>query len=159
MVKIHFSETKFNLLNKYDSLLISRKNLHEKYYLLFLFFYRDYFIYKLVNKLMYNGEKLIALHILRSSLLMLKNIIGFQPFFLFKHICFKMRQLFKIQKKVIRQSKTFYLPLLLKPHNQVTYGINHIIKCSKQLSLEEKKPIHICLCIILLNSFISHNNK
>lgn len=155
MVKIHISEHKYSSLSRFDDLLINRQNKLNRYYVFFLFFYSDFFVYKIINKLMFHGKKSVALSLFRKSLSYLKSFLGFQPFFFFKHISFKMRQLFKIQKTLIRQSKSIYLPLLLKPHNQIIYGMNHLISCAKQLSLEEHLDISYSLSIVWLNSFIS----
>jgi ribosomal protein S7 len=158
MVKTHVSELRYRVLSKYDSISTSRKN---KYTMLFLFFYKDYFLYKLLNKLMRNGNKYIALSILRQSLFILKQYIGFQPFFLFKHVSFRMRQLYKIEKKTVRrrnmdkESKVYYRPLSLMPHNQIAYGINNLIICAKQLVRDEKQHMSKALSIVFLNSFIS----
>jgi len=65
-----------------------------------------------------------------------------------------MRQIFKAQKTVIRQVKVTYLPLLLKPYNKVTYGINHIIASSKQISLDENKKMFEAMSIVLINCFV-----
>jgi ribosomal protein S7 len=155
MANIHLSEHKYRFLQKYDVLLLSRKN---RYTMLFLFFYKDYFIYKILNKLMVDGNKYVAIAILRASLLQLKNYLGFQPFFIFKHVSFRMRQLFKVQKTIVgykdRESKEYYMPFLLKPHNQITYGINHLVACAKQIALEEHMPMPNAMSIVLLNSFV-----
>ena len=65
-----------------------------------------------------------------------------------------MRQVFKIRKVVMRQIKISYYPMLLKPHNPVTYGTNHFIKSSKELVLFEKKTMKESLCIVLFNCFL-----
>jgi ribosomal protein S7 len=155
MVNVHMSARKYKFLHKYDSLLISRKH---RYTMFFTFPYRDYFVYKIINKLMSDGKKWLASHVSRQALIATKQAIGFQPFFLFKHISYSMRQLFKIQKTIVRQQKEYYLPLLLKPHNQVTYGINHLILCAKQLAREDKISIANAPSIVFLNSFISVSN-
>lgn len=155
MVKMHMSEWKYDFLGRYDNFLYARKDKINRYYILFLFFYKDYFLNKLITKLMRHGRKWISLKCVRQALWLLKKILGFQPFFFFKHISFRMRQLFKIQKTTIRKTKIIHLPLLLKSHNQVTYGINHLLSCAKQLCKSEKKNISEALCIILLNCFVS----
>jgi len=150
------SALKYELLGRYDNFLCSRKDKLNRYYVFFLFFYKDYFINKIINKIMRSGNKYLALSVFRKALFFLKKKIGFQPFFFFKNLSFSMRQIFKVQKSIIRQIKITYLPLILKPHNQVTYGINHIIKSASQLVIDEKKAMSDALCIVLLNCFISN---
>jgi ribosomal protein S7 len=154
MVRVHMSAKKYELLSRYDRFLNIRKDTTFRYYVLFLFFYKDYFVYKIINKLMTAGHKHKALFVLKCALLRLKEILGFQPFFFFKHITFRMRQLFKVNTRVIRSKVTYY-PVVLRAHNQVTYGISHLIKSSRQLCKEERHAMHDALSIILLNSFIS----
>lgn len=108
---------------------------------------------------MRNGKKDISFFIFRKCLYLLKYFFGFQPFFFFKHIAFKMRQLFKIQTKLIRKTRLFTLPLLLSPHNQITYGINHIIRCARQVVSDEKVEFHVGLYIVFINCFIRLNDK
>jgi ribosomal protein S7 len=103
---------------------------------------------------MVRGRKLLALNVLKGALFLLKKLLGFQPFFFFKHIAFNMRQIFKIRKVLLRQTKVTYYPMLLKPHNQVTYGINHLIKCSKELVLFDNKTMMESVCIVLFNCFL-----
>ena len=103
---------------------------------------------------MRRGRKGLAFNVLAGALFLLKKLLGFQPFFFFKHIAFNMRQVFKIRKVLLRQTKNIYYPMLLKPHNQVTYGINHLIKSSKELVLFEKKTMKESLCIVLFNCFL-----
>ncbi len=92
------------------------ENSVNRYYVLFLFFYKDYFIGKIVTKLMKAGGKARAFIIFKNALFRLKRLLGFQPFFFSKHISFRMRQLFKVQTKTIRERNVTYLPLLLRPH-------------------------------------------
>lgn len=153
MVKLHMSELRYSFLVKYDYLLCNRKD-KAMHYMLFLFFYRDYFVSKMITKLMRRGRKGLAFNVLAGALFLLKKLLGFQPFFFFKHIAFNMRQLFKIRKVLLRQTKSIYYPMLLKPHNQVTYGINHLIKSSNELVLFEKKTMKESLCIVLFNCFL-----
>ena len=75
------SAKKYELLCRYDSFLHVRKEKTYRYYILFLFFYKDYFIYKIINKLMKAGHKQIALYIMQDALIQLKYLLGFQPFF------------------------------------------------------------------------------
>ncbi len=155
MVKTHVSETRFAFPEKYDSFLADRRNSVNRYYVLFLFFYKDYFIGKIVTKLMKAGGKARAFIIFKNALFRLKRLLGFQPFFFSKHISFRMRQLFKVQTKTIRERNVTYLPLLLRPHNQVNYGINHVIKCAHQVASTDKKTMPDALCVVLLNCFIT----
>jgi ribosomal protein S7 len=153
MVKLHMSERRYSLLLKYDHLLCNRRE-KSLYYMFFLFFSRDYFVSKIVTKLMRRGRKDLALKTLKGALFLLKQLLGFQPFFFFKQIAFNMRQLFKIRKVLLRQTKSTYYPMLLKPHNQVTYGINHLIRSSKDIVLFEKRTMKESLCYVLFNCFI-----
>lgn len=116
--------------------------------------YKDYFIHKIINKIMCDGKKEQSFFIFRTSLFYLKVFLGYQPFFLFKHVAFRMRQLFTIQTKLIRKTKLYSMPLLLTPKNQITYGINHLLKCSRLLSLDEKITFSQSLYLVLLNCFI-----
>jgi ribosomal protein S7 len=153
VIRVHISARKFELLNRYDMFLQVRKEKTNRYYVLFLFFYKDYLVYKVVNKLMRAGHKNKAFLLFRRALSTLKNILGFQPFFFFKHITFSMRQLFKVNTTTVRDSVT-YLPAMLSAHNQVTYGIGHLIVCARALAVEDKLAISYGLCIVLLNCFI-----
>lgn len=123
-------------------------------FICYSFFYKDYFVCKLINKLMRKGKKAVALSVIKHSFFLLKRKLGFQPFFYFKHIIFQMRQLFKVQKTVLRQVNVTYFPLLLKPSNQLNYGINHIVKGADQLVRDEKLKISDAISIILLNCFV-----
>ena len=147
------SELKYGLLLKYDHLLWNRQE-KSIYYMFFMFFSRDYFVSKLITKLMSRGRKELALKVLKGALFLLKQLLGFQPFFFFKQIAFNMRQLFKVRKVLLRQTKATYYPMLLKPHNQVTYGINHLIRSSKELVLFENRTMKESLCIVLFNCFL-----
>lgn len=102
---------------------------------------------------MRKGKKELSFFLFRNCLFQLKTFFGFQPFFVFKHVSFKMRQLFTIQTKLIRKAKLYTLPLLLTPGNQITYGINHLIKCAKQIVVEEHTTFSVALSIVLLNTF------
>ena len=146
-------EVSYNMLAKYDYLLCNKKD-KAMYYILFLFFYRDYFVSKIITKLMRRGLKGLAFNVFEDALFLLKKLIGFQPFFFFKHIAFNMRQIFKVRKVLLRQTKTSYYPMLLKPHNQVTYGINHLIKSSNELVSFENLNIKSSLCLVLFNCFV-----
>jgi ribosomal protein S7 len=155
MVRVHMSAKKYELLHKYDCLINVRKEKTYRYYVFFLFFSHDYFVYKLVNLIMKAGNKQRAILIVKEALKYLKQVLGFQPFFFFKHIAFRMRQIFKINTRVIR-SKITYSPVFLRAHHQVTYGVGHIIKSAHQLCRTENKPMSLSLCIIFLNCFISN---
>jgi ribosomal protein S7 len=154
MIRFPNSNIKYDMLHRYDSFLSSKKYKIDRYYIYFLFFYKDYFLFKLINKLMKKGAKSAAIKVVRKSFFLLKQLLGFQPFFLFKHIAFQMRQLFKIQHTVIRSSLNIYYPLFLKPYNQISYGINHIVSGALQLKSEEKLVFPLALCIVLLNCFV-----
>jgi len=153
MVKTHMSEKKYDLLSRYDVFLNVRTAAANRYYVLFLFFYKDYFTHKVVNKIMRAGHKRTAYAIWRTALYKLKKVLGFQPFFIFKHITFSMRQLFKINTVSVR-NKVSYSPMLLEAHTQVSYGIEHLIAFARQLSVTDKITFADCICVVLLNSFI-----
>ena len=57
------SEIRYQNLLKYDHLLHNKKD-KAMYYILFLFYYRDYFVIKLTNKLMRRGRKDLAYKVL-----------------------------------------------------------------------------------------------
>lgn len=147
------------MLRRYDNLIAWRDNGNANrnsllYSVFFFMFYRDYFINKIITKIMHHGKKELSIFIFRKALFLLKNFFGFQPFFLFKHVAFKMRQLFTIQTKLIRKTRLYTLPLLLTPSNQITYGINHVIKCAKQVLAEEHTTFSVALFIVFLNCFV-----
>lgn len=156
MVKMTISRKKNQFLREYDRFVVWRdtQNNDLLYSVCFFFFYRDYFINKIVTKIMRNGKKEVSFFLFRMSLFFLKSFFGFQPFFFFKHIAFGLRQLFTIQTKLIRKIKLYTLPLLLSPVNQLNYGINHIIKCSRQLVKDEKLHFSYAFFVILLNCFL-----
>lgn len=157
MVKITISRKKNQMLRRYDNLIVWRNcgNVNSLLYsIFFFFFYRDYFINKIITKIMRNGKKELSFFIFRKALFFLKSFFGFQPFFMFKHVAFKMRQLFTIQTKLIRKSRLYTLPLLLTPGNQITYGINHLIKCARQVVLDEHTTFSVALYIVFLNCFV-----
>jgi ribosomal protein S7 len=151
----HYGEKQYALSLRFDDLLNVRKDKVNRYFVFFLFFHKDYFVNKLITKIMRSGHKMIALSILKKALFHLKQVFGFQPFFFFKHVAFRMRQLFKVQKTTIRNIKNIYLPLFLKPHNQVSYGINHIMKCAREIAEEEHKTMSDASCVVLSNCFVS----
>lgn len=161
MASTNLSRRKSILLLRYDEIL-SIRDAHNRilsYSVLFLFFHRDYFISKLISKLMLNGKKELSFSILRKTLFLLKSFFGFQPFFVFKFSVFQMRQLFKLQSKLIRKVKLYTLPLLLNRENQITYGINHVLKSARQLCASDKIPLSTSLFIIFLNCFIKYKKK
>lgn len=163
MAKVTISIKKNMMLRRYDNLIAWRDNGNTNrnsllYSVFFFMFYRDYFINKIITKIMHNGKKELSLYIFRKTLFMLKNFFGFQPFFLFKHVAFKMRQLFTIQTKLIRKTRLYTLPLLLTPGNQITYGINHLIKCAKQVVVDEHTTFSVALYIVFLNCFVRTKN-
>jgi ribosomal protein S7 len=154
MVRIHQSAAQYDRLGRFDEILQSRYEVIGNMYTLPLFFYRDYFMHKLVNKLMRHGKKAVSYRVLWCTLQRIKYVFGFQPFFIFKHIVFGMRQLFKISKTVIRNRRVIYSPIVLKPHNQVTYGINHVIASAVQLVSDERIKMPAALCIVLSSCFL-----
>lgn len=152
MVRVHMSVKQYNLLQKYDHFLNVRSDKTNTYYILFLLFYKDYFMCKLINKLMIGGNKQKALRIFLNSLRLLKTSVGFQPFFIFKHIAFKLRQIFKLNTTVVR-SKVIYLPIFIPASKQVAYGVSHLIYCALQLKKEERVSTAYALYVVLLNCF------
>ena len=152
MVRVHMSVTQHNLLQRYDSFLNVRLDKTNRYYILFLLFYKDYFMQKIVNKLMVDGKKQKAICIFVESLMLLKTSIGFQPFFLFKHVAFKLRQIFKINTIVVR-SQTIYSPVFLKSNKQVAYGVTNLISCAMKLRKDEHLTMAYALNVVLLNCF------
>jgi ribosomal protein S7 len=147
------SAIQYELLGRYDSYSCLRKEKKNRYFTFSLFFYRDYFVRKLINKLMHDGERRKALLTAKAALWSLKKIFGFQPFFFFKHVAFRMRQLFKVDKTVIRQKVT-YAPRTLRAHNQVTYGINHLVQSARLLSADERTHIAAAMGVVPANSFV-----
>lgn len=153
MVRVHTSIHRHDLLQRYDSFLNVRSDKTNRYYILFLLFYKDYFMYQIVSKLMKDGNKQRAIRIFRKSLILLKISIGFQPFFIFKHIAFKLRQIFKINTTITR-SKTIYLPVFLKANKQVAYGVSNLISRATKLRYDEHVTMPHALNAVWLNSFL-----
>lgn len=141
----------------------------------------DPFIVKFINKLMKQGKKRTSLVLLRQVLFLLKQKVGFQPFFILKHIAFHARQLFRFtritfhnkkdkkkkkenekeqeqeQEQVTRQ---IFIPFFLKTHNQLAYSINHIFACARGM---KDMPFYKALFFVLLNCFfigcIDHSDQ
>jgi ribosomal protein S7 len=153
MARAHMSVKHYNLLRKYDSFLAVRADRLNKYYIMFLLFYKDYFVYKVVNNIMLAGNKQNAFRILRSSLSLLKKSLGFQPFFIFKHIVFKMRQIFKLNTVTVRQKVTYW-PVFLHANKQLAYGIRQLVSNAYKLATEEHIEMHAALHIVFLNCFL-----
>lgn len=115
---------------------------------------QDYFTCKIVHQIMRKGNKSAALKLFRAALFILKKIMGFQPYFMFKRVAFGMRQLFKVNTLTIRQTRVLFKPNILRPHNQVSYGVNNIMSCMRDVRDTEKLKTPNAIAIILLNSFI-----
>lgn len=147
------SVKQYNLLIKYDSLLAARVYTSNRYYIFFLMFYKDYFVYKLVSCIMQAGNKRKAWRIFLKAMQLLKKSVGFQPFFLFKHIVFRMRQIFKLNTVTIR-NKVTYWPVFLPANKQMAYGISHLVYCADRLRKDEQLSMADALHIVLLNCFI-----
>jgi ribosomal protein S7 len=156
MSKRKMSERTHLLLNRLSDALDGRQRTNNRY--IFYIYYKDYYIRKFINKLMYHGDKRKALRVLLSALYALKMKLGFQPFFSFRHIVFAQRQLFKIYS-VTKRDTVVYKPAMLHRHQQIGYGINHLIRSAKALSTGTTLGFPSCLCVILLNCFIyRHDN-
>lgn len=123
-----------------------------------LHFNSDYFTLKLLSRIMRAGKKAVAMRILIKALFALKKMFGFQPFFSFKHVAFSMRQLFKIYTVTLRKTRTIHTPAMLSPHNQISYGIGHVLACADIIQSTNKVGMDVGLATALANCFIYRSN-
>jgi len=154
MVRMHSSAMQYDMFQVYASLSHDgrKRRTFGRLYMLFLFFYKDYFTWKVVNRFMSDGKKLRSITTVHLALYYMKRTVGFQPFSYFKNVVFGMRQLFKLRSVTVR-GKTTYIPHVLAPHNQIGYGVNHVIYGTEQILMGGAKlTLPGSSCVVLLNS-------